>query len=67
MKDNNKVLVVLYGQSTVTTREKAKEEMLECMMCSEGAERERYTDIYLQLLEGRSICSDGTKIKHQFE
>ena len=31
---------------------------LEGMTACEGAERDRYTNIYLQLLEGRTVCED---------
>ena len=38
--------------------EEAIKEYLEGMSCCEGAERERYTNIYLQLIEGCTKCED---------
>lgn len=32
---------------------------LEGMMACEGSEAERYTNIYLQLLEGEIVCNDS--------
>ena len=35
---------------------------MEGMMCSEGAERERYTQIYTQLASGLTYCTDKEDI-----
>lgn len=43
---------------TWTDREKAKAFYMEAMANSEGSERERYTNIYMQLCEGRTDCND---------
>ena len=40
------------------TRAKAIDYFRECAMCSEGAERERYTNIILQLLDGANYATD---------
>lgn len=39
-------------------REKAKAFYLDCMRHSEGAERDRYVNIYIQLCEGQIECTD---------
>lgn len=45
-------------------RQDAIRHFMTCAECSEGAERERYTTILLQLLEGEDIATDGSK-EHQ--
>lgn len=57
MKDD-KITIILYGRKSIMSREEAKEEMIECMMNSEGCERDRYLNVYMQLLEGKTLCSD---------
>ena len=53
------IQITCYGKTeTWTDREKAKAFYLEGIMNSEGSERDRYTDIYTQLCEGFSKCSD---------
>lgn len=49
---NDEVEITCYGDTSKTTRAEAIKFYLECMMCSEGAERDRYLNIYLQLLNG---------------
>lgn len=39
-------------------REQAKDFFLEAMMNSEGAEHERYSAVYIQLVNGLSFCTD---------
>ena len=54
MNDNNDIVVVHCYNGTMTmNRKKALDKFLECMMCSEGAERDRYVNIYTAL-----ICGD---------
>ena len=48
-----------YGQvRTWTDREEAKDFFLEAMMNSEGAEHDRYTAVYTQLVNGLTYCTD---------
>jgi len=56
------VTVVCYGKTTYfITREAAENEYLEAMAMSEGSERNRYTEVYLQLKEGLPLCTDGSE------
>ena len=52
------VVVTCYGKSKVWERQEAIAFFLEGMQWSEGSERERYTDIYLQLIDGAKEASD---------
>lgn len=56
MKDA--VKVTCYGKTEVMEREDALKEFFEGMMCCEGSERERYTNIYCQLVEGLNEVYD---------
>lgn len=53
------VTIICYGKTEQMEREKAKEFYLNCMANSEGSERNRYTNIYLDLVAGLSVCTDG--------
>ena len=58
-KKLDSVKVTCYGTTKVwDNREDAIKEFHEGMMCCEGSERERYTNIYLQLIDGCTECSD---------
>lgn len=53
------VTTICYGKIKVRdSRKEAAEFFLRCITGSEGAECERYTAIYAQLLSGCEICSD---------
>ena len=53
------ITVKLYGNvTTYDTKEEAAEFLLDCMANSDGAEQGRYTDAYLQLMEGKTEVSD---------
>lgn len=53
------VKVICYGvEETWDSRADAIKFYLEAMAACEGSERNRYTNVYLQLLEGKSICCD---------
>lgn len=53
------VKVICYGEEKVwPLRIDAIKFYLEAMAFSEGAERERYTRIYVQLIEGCEVCKD---------
>lgn len=55
---NNKVKIVLYGQTREMTRTDAIEYILECMAWSEGSEQERYGNVLTKLMSGQTVCSD---------
>lgn len=55
------IIVQCYGDRIVfNSRAEAKNFYLEAMYECEGAESDRYKDIYYQLCSGRSFCSDGS-------
>ena len=47
----DKVYTICYNRLTIyPNRKKAIDFFLDCMYCSEGSERDRYTNVYLDLL-----------------
>jgi hypothetical protein len=52
------VKVTCYRQTETMTRGEAIREYYEAMLYCEGSEGERYTNIYLQLMEGLTEVSD---------
>lgn len=53
------VTITCYNDTKVwDSRQDAIRFYLEGMSACEGAERNRYTNIYLQLLEGKTVCKD---------
>ena len=53
------VTTICYGKIKVwDSRKEAADFFLRCIAGSEGAECERYTAVYAQLLSGCEICSD---------
>lgn len=53
-------LVICYNQIEVwQSRSMAKDFYLEAMCACEGAERDRYTDVLLDLMAGKKVCHDG--------
>jgi len=53
------VTVICYGKEThFKTRKEAEDEYFEAIRMCEGAERDRYIEIYTQIKDGFSICSD---------
>lgn len=53
------VKITCYGQTKVwDDRQEAIREFLEGMACCEGSERDRYTNIYMQLIAGCTECED---------
>ena len=50
--------ITCYGKTEYAERKKAISFYLDCMRHSEGSERDRYTNIYIQLLDGLDECSD---------
>lgn len=55
----HQVTTVCYGKpKTWDSRDEAVAWFLECMRSSEGAERDRYFNIYCKLLDGLDYCTD---------
>ena len=52
------VTVTCYNKTTMYTRKAALIFFRRGMACSEGAEHERYEQIFLQLLDGETVCND---------
>ena len=53
------IRVTCYGKTTIwTNREDARLFFLEAMTMSEGAEKDRYSKIYVELIKGKTVCSD---------
>lgn len=52
------VVVTCYGKTKVWERKDAIDFFLEGMRACSGAERDRYTDIYIQLIDGAKEASD---------
>ena len=56
---NTEITVYTYGQKqTFPNMGKAKREVLKWMAGSEGCEKERYTQVYLMLEEGKTVAYD---------
>ena len=53
-----KVSILCYNEIETMTREEALDKYRECVEYSDGCERERYVNIFFQLLDGCSICRD---------
>lgn len=59
MNRNPKVTTKCYGKvQKWDDREQAKQFFLEAMMNSEGVEYERYSAVYIQLINGLPYCVD---------
>ena len=55
----DRIVTVCYGQREIwTSRKKAMASFLEAAFATEGAEHEHYMGIYLQLLEGKKVCTN---------
>ncbi len=58
------ITCVFYGQEQeFKTRKEAINFCLEAMAGSEGCERDRYTNVYLDLLAGKTYCLDSDEIE----
>ena len=55
---NDVVSIICYNQQETMLRKDAIKKYAECMACSEGSERDRYVDIYMQLMAGYTECHD---------
>ena len=59
MNPQKKVKTKCYGEVKVwNSREEAQAYFLEAMSTSDGAELDRYTGIYIQLIHGLDFCTD---------
>lgn len=58
MRENGLVFMDYYRWRVLGTREQVIDFAREGMMCCEGAERERLTDIYLEATSGALLCRD---------
>lgn len=52
------VVVTCYGRQEVLERRDALAKYKEGILCCEGAERDRYVNIYFQLMDGAREASD---------
>lgn len=57
-KKSDIVTVTCYGQRETMERSDALSKYKEGILCCEGAERERYVNIYFQLLDGAREAFD---------
>lgn len=60
-KNKDTFTIICYGKAKTYKESRRKaliKEFLEGMMCCDGSERDRYTNIYLDLIEGKKVCSD---------
>ena len=58
--DSDGVTTVCYGKvQEWDDRSEARNFFLNAMMNSEGAERERYANIYFGIVRGRDCCTDS--------
>ena len=59
MNPKRKVTTVCRGKKEVwSSREEAMDYFFEAMSSTDGAERDRYTGIYIQLQNGLTYCTD---------
>ena len=55
---NDVVTIKCYGTVEKMRRQEAIKEYKEGMLYCDGSERDRYTTIYLQLIDGYKYCTD---------
>lgn len=58
---NDMVIIHIYGETQKRKRSNAIKFYSNAMMCCEGSERERYTNIYLDLMAGKAECFDDAE------
>lgn len=56
---NDIVEIKCYGEITKMERQKAIQEFTEGVAFCEGSEKERYSNILVDLISGKKFCSDG--------
>ena len=52
------VEIICYGKKSKMERKEAKTFYLDCILNSEGSERDRYMNIYCGLEAGLQVCTD---------
>ena len=57
-KKKDMVTIICYRKEETMSRSAAIEEFMDCVNNSEGHERNRYVNILMDLLDGKTICSD---------
>lgn len=57
-KQNDIVTIYCYSQKDVMKRQEAIKFYKEAAQCCDGCEKERYTNILIDLLNGNKICRD---------
>ena len=67
VKDQDIVTVTCYGNTERMTRTQAMKKYFDGMLCSEGAEHERYENIYFQLVRGLMEVSDQDNFRKYYE
>ena len=55
---NDTVTVICYNKKETMSRKEAIKKYEEGMLCCEGSERDRYTNVYLDLISGKTVCTD---------
>ena len=60
MKSKLEDIVTIHcnGQRELTTRQSAIKFYKRAVQCTEGSERERYTNVLMDLLDGKKVCKD---------
>ena len=54
------ITCVTYGEAqTFKTRKEAIKFFDDCIRNSEGSEQERYVNVLLELMDGKTYCTDG--------
>lgn len=56
---SEKVSIECYGEVETMTREQALDKYKMCVICCDGCERDRYVNIFFQLLDGYKHCCDS--------
>lgn len=60
LESQGECVVICYNRAEVwQSRSKAIRFYIECVYASEGCERERYTSVFLDLMNGATVCRDG--------
>ena len=62
LKMNEQVTIVCYKQEEKMTRKAAMKKYFEGMLYCDGSERERYANIYEQLVMGYTHCTDEERL-----
>lgn len=67
-KSKDKIIIICYCQAEEwESRKQAKAFYMDCMFNSEGAERDRYVNIFRQLEEGQDLCIDEDRTPQEIQ